>query len=326
MRAGAPGSQPSTSLVVLAFAIVYVVWGSTYLGIRFAVETIPPFTMAAARFLSAGAVLFGWARLRRAPRPTGRHWKSALVVGWLLMGTNGLLSWAEQYVPSGVAALLVATVPMWMVGLDTVRPGGRRPSPPVLAGLVLGTVGVAVLVGGGTESGAALSPFHAAVLLVAAFGWALGSVYSRYADQTESTLQNVGMQMLLGGALLLAIGLMTGERVDVAAVSARSFWSLVYLASAGGLVAYAAYLWLLQVSTPARVATYAYVNPVVAVLLGWALAGESLTARIGLAAALVVAAVVLITTKRSTRRDHATPSESDSAPTRGEPSSGARER
>ena len=292
-------TKPPLVFVLAAFASVYFIWGSTYLGIRLAIETIPPFTMAAIRFLSAGTVLYGWALLRGAERPAWVHWRTALIVGWLLLGGNGLLSWAEQFVPSGIAALIVATVPMWMVVIDAVRPGGHRPSVMIIVGLVIGLIGIAILVGPSQFGDEPVDLLGALVIGIAALLWALGSVYSKDAPSTPSTIQNVGMQMLLGGALLLGVGLALGERIELAAVSARSAWALVYLASAGGIVAYAAYLWLLKVSTPAKVSTYAYVNPVVAVILGWAVAGEALNPRVFLAGLAVVSAVALITTTQA---------------------------
>lgn len=293
---------PSLPALTLAFAAVYLIWGSTYLGIRFAVETIPPFTMAGLRFLSAGAVLFGWASWRGAERPSWIQWRSALIIGGLLlvMG-NGLLTWAELHVPSGAAALIVATVPMWMVTLEALRPGGTRPSLRAIIGLLIGVAGIAILIGPQELDGHVVDPVGAGVICLAAFCWALGSIYSRSAPQVPSTIQNVGMQMLLGGAILLVTGITLGERLDPAAVSPRSLSAFVYLAVVGGIVSYSAYVWLLKVSTPAKVSTYAYVNPVVAVLLGWWLAGETLGPRVLLAAAAVVTAVVLITWKRATR-------------------------
>ena len=294
-----PAASPSLAAVLAAFAAVYFIWGSTYLGIRFAIETIPPFSMAALRFLSAGAILFGWSTWRGAGRPPWAHGRSALVVGTLLLVSgNGLLSWAEQFIPSGVAALIVGTVPVWMVLLDALRPEGSRPGAAVVLGLVLGMAGIAILIGPAELGGSPVDIPGALAVCVAAFSWALGSIYSRSAPQSSSTLQNVGMQMLLGGVLLLCVALALGERVEPALISARSAWALVYLSLIGGVVSYSAYVWLLKVSTPAKVSTYAYVNPVVAVLLGWALAGEPLTPRVFLATAAVVSAVVLITTRR----------------------------
>ena len=293
-------ARPSRLAVLAAFAIVYLVWGSTYLGIRFAIETLPPFVMAGLRFLSAGAMLYAGCALRGAKRPSARQWRSALVVGVLLLVSgNGLLTWAEKTVPSGIAALIVATVPLWMVVLEALRPGGARPSRKVYLGLALGTVGIAILIGPGALGGEPVDLVGALAILVASLSWAAGSIYSKSAPQAPSTLQNVGMQMLLGGAILLVGGFALGERVDLAAVSARSAWALAYLSVIGGIVSYSAYVWLLKVSTPAKVSTYAYVNPVVAVLLGWALAGEALDSRVILASIAVTSAVVLLTARKN---------------------------
>jgi drug/metabolite transporter (DMT)-like permease len=304
----------TTAQLVAAFAAVYVIWGSTYLGIRFAVETLPPFSMAGLRFLTAGAMLYGWARLRGAEKPTAPQWKAAAVVGaLLLLGGNGLVSWAEQYVASGVAALLVTSTPLWMVLLDWARPGGVRPRPGVFIGLALGFVGVVVLVGPGAfaEGEGGVDVLGALAVLGAALSWAVGSLYSRTAPRPASTLQGVGMQMLAGGAMLLAVGLALGERVEPAAVSARSWLALAYLVVFGALVGYTAYVWLLRHTTAAKASTYAYVNPVIAVLLGAWLADEALDARVGVAGALIVGAVALITTVRAQRPVSDVPSRSD---------------
>lgn len=295
-------AAPSLPAILAAFAAIYIIWGSTYLAIRFGVETIPPFSMAGVRFLFAGAILFAWSSWRGAPWPKADYWRSAFIIGnLLLVGGNGLLTWAERYVPSGIAALIVATVPMWMVVLDALRPRGTRPGPSVIAGLILGLVGLVILIGPGNLGGEPVHGVGALVICIAAFSWALGSIYSKGAAQAPSTLQNVGMQMLLGGTVLLVGGFALGERIDPAAVSARSAWALVYLSLIGGVVGYTAYVWLLKVADPAKVSTYAYVNPIVAVILGWALAGEALNSRVFVATAAVVSAVVLITLRPSAK-------------------------
>ncbi|MEM7483146.1 MAG: EamA family transporter [Acidobacteriota bacterium] len=300
--------RPSLAAVLTAFALIYIIWGSTYLAIRFAVETIPPFTMAGVRFLFAGAILYAWSAWRGAGRPTRTHWRSAAVIGTLLLVTgNGLVSWAEQYVASGVAALIVATVPMWMVLLESLRPGGSRPSIAVIFGLILGMVGIVILISPAELGGEPVHVPGALVICFAALCWAVGSIYSRGAPQSSSTLQNVGMQMLTGGAILVVAGLALGERTVLAEISARSIYSLIYLSLIGGVVGYTAYVWLLKVSTPAKVSTYAYINPVVAVLLGWALAGESMGLRVLAATATVVSAVILIVRKKKTRKAAAPP-------------------
>ncbi len=303
MNDGSNARAASAWALALAFAAVYIIWGSTYLGIRVAIETIPPFLMVGVRFFAAGAILFAWSLWRGDPLPRAVHWRSAAIIGALLLVSgNGLLAWGEKTIPSGVAALIVGTVPLWMVILEALRPSGDRPGKAVILGLALGTVGIAVLVGPG-DLGKPLDGAGATAILVAALSWAAGSIYSRSAPLTSSTLQNVGMEMLAGGMLLGLVSVSLGESVEWAAVSARSLWALVYLSVVGGLVGYSAYLWLLKVSTPAKVATYAYVNPVVAVILGWAVAGEVVDRRVVLAGAAVLAAVILITTSRAAGKD-----------------------
>lgn len=296
-------TRPRPAAVLSAFAIVYVVWGSTYLAIRFAVETLPPFLMAGVRFLVAGLALVLWARRRGSAPTTGREWRTAGIAGVLLLfGGNGSLVWAEQRVASGIAALLVATLPVWMVVLDWLRPGGRRPRPGVFAGLALGLVGLALLVGPDvtatsrpTDAGVDL--LAAGVLMVGSISWAAGSIYLRHAPPTRNATLSNGMQMLAGGLALGVVGLASGElaHFDTSQVTTRSMVSLLYLAVFGSIVAFSAYTYILRVSTPARVATYAYVNPVVAMLLGWAFANEPITMRTLLAAAVILAGVAIIT-------------------------------
>lgn len=294
---------PVRWLVLAAFAAVYVIWGSTYLAIRIAIETLPPFLMAGVRFLVAGALLYAWARLTGAPRPTRVHWRATAVIGaFLLFGGTGGVAWAEQTVPSGITALLIAAVPLWMVLLDWLRPGGSRPGGAVLLGLGVGFAGVIVLVGPGEIAGSGgVDPVGAAVIMVACLSWAVGSLYSRGAPLPDSPLLSTAMEMLAGGAILTAAGLVTGEasRVEPAAVSAASLAALGYLVVFGSIIAFNAYVWLLRNAATHRVATYAYVNPVVAVVLGWAVAGEEIGPRTLLAAAIIVGAVALITTARS---------------------------
>jgi drug/metabolite transporter (DMT)-like permease len=293
-------ASPSRLALVSAFAIVYLVWGSTYLAILFAIDTLPPFLMASARFAIAGAMLYGWSRtIGGAVAPTGAEWRATAIVGvLLLLGGNGLVVWSEQRIPSGVAALLVGTVPCFMVLLDWLRANGQRPTGRVVAGLALGLLGLLWLVGPDSVMGGGRADLlGAAALVLASFWWAYGSIWSRQAPMPASPFLSTAMQMLAASVALLGVSIVLGEpwHFDPRAVSLRSWLGFVYLVVFGSLIAFSAYVWLLRASTPARVSTYAYVNPVVAVLLGAAFAGEALTMRMIVAAIVIVSGVALIT-------------------------------
>ncbi|MFL5468500.1 MAG: EamA family transporter [Gemmatimonadaceae bacterium] len=306
------GSHASRAHIIAAFASIYLVWGSTYLAIRYAVETIPPFLMGGLRFVISGALLYAWARYRGAQRPSRLHWRNAIIAGgFLLLGGNGAVVWAEQFVPSGLTALLVSILPFWLVIIEWVRPPRRRPSGAVLIGLVLGFLGIIVLVGLGELGGRGdIRPLGALVLILGSLSWAIGSFWSRDAQLPKSGLLTTGMEMLGGGVLLLIVGVATGELsdFDIQRVSAESIVGLAYLITFGSLLGFTSYIWLLDKVSPARLGTYAYVNPIVAVLLGWAVAGERLSARTVVAAVIVICAVALITTARSTGGAQSTPS------------------
>ena len=299
----------SRTQILAAFASIYLIWGSTYLAIMYAVETIPPFLMGGLRFAVSGALLYAWARYRGAPRPTARHWRNALIAGgFLLLGGNGAVVWAEQYVPSGLTALLVSILPFWLVIIEWVRPPRRRPHRAVLIGLIIGFIGIVVLVGPGNVGGHGdVRPIGAVVLILGSLSWAIGSFFSRDADLPESGLLTTGMEMLGGGALMLIVGAVSGElsHFDMHHVSRASAVGLIYLITFGSLLGFTSYIWLLDKVSPARLGTYAYVNPVVAVLLGWAIASERLSLRTAVAAAIVICAVALITTARSSRAQSA---------------------
>ena len=289
--------------LIAAFAAVYIVWGSTYLAIRFAVETLPPLLMAGARFAIAGAILMLWSRLyARDAAPTRLDWRTGVVSGGLLLlGGNGGVVWAEQRVPSGIAALLVAVVPVWMVLLDWLRPQGRRPHALVFVGLALGLAGLALLVGPnatGDRDGTDIT--GALVLVLASLSWAAGSLYTQHAPKASSGLNGSATQMVAGGALLAVAGIFSGElaQMDLAHVTTRSVLGFLYLVSFGSLVGYTAYIYLLAHTTAAKASTYAYVNPVVAVFLGWLLAHEAVTQRTVLAAVVILAGVAIITVAR----------------------------
>ena len=296
-------ARASRAQILAAFASIYLVWGSTYLAIRYAVQTIPPFIMGGLRFLVSGALLYVWARYRGAPKPTRLHWRNAFIAGGLLLlGGNGAVVWAEQFVPSGLTALLVSILPFWLVIIEWVRPPRRRPHGAVLIGLIIGFIGIVVLVGPGNLGGHGdIRPIGAVVLILGSLSWAIGSFFSRDADLPRAGLLTTGMEMLAGGALLSIVGVLTGElsHFDVHHVSGPSALGLIYLITFGSLLGFTSYIWLLDKVSPARLGTYAYVNPVVAVVLGWAIAGERLSLRTAVAAAIVICAVALITTARS---------------------------
>jgi len=302
----------------IALITVYIVWGSTYLAIRFAVETMPPFLMAATRFLIAGAILYAWRRASGDPAPSRIEWRSAALVGiFLLVGGNGSVVWAEQRVPSGIAALMVGSAPLWMVLIDAFSPfaalrtsAARRtvnakPAWQTYLGVALGFSGIVVLIGPSILSGNSqeMDLIGIAALVLAAFLWATGSLYSREARLPASPLLGTGMEMLVGGAGLLILGTFSGEwgRLNLPAVSSASLLSLGYLIVFGSLVGYAAYTWLLRSAPTPLVSTYAYVNPLIAIFIGNLLASEPLTAHILISTAIILGAVALINTPRKQR-------------------------
>ncbi len=282
----------------MALLAVYLVWGSTYLVIRFAVETLPPFLSAGLRFLVSGAILFVWRRVAGDALPTLRQWRSAAIVGTLLLlGGNGLVAWAEQTVPSGVAALIIGAVPMFMVIADALRPRGERPGVGVMAGLASGFAGIYLLVGPSRDAdGLQPDAFGMTALLTAGFLWAVGSICGKALDLPKSTLMTTGAEMLTGGLALMAASAIAGELrgFSFAQVSADSWLALAYLVAFGSMIGFVAYAWLLQNAPIPLVSTYAYVNPLVAVFLGNWLAQEPLTPRILSASAIIVGSVVFI--------------------------------
>lgn len=289
--------------IYAAFAAVYVLWGSTYLGMRFALETMPPFFAAGGRFVIAGALLYAIARRGGAPPPARVHWRASFMVGGLLfLIGNGGIMWAELTVPSGPAALIVATVPLWMALLGWLFFGNGRPGFRTFAGLAIGFAGVVLLVGPG-EIEHQVNPVGALVLIFSAFAWATGSLLSRRLPAPPSALLGAAMNLFAGGVLLLAASLLAGEWSSLRpeTFSLKSWLAVVYLVVFGSILGFSAYMWLLKVVPPNRVATYAYVNPVVAVFLGWALGGEALSPQMLGAAAVIVTAVVLITSAQASR-------------------------
>jgi drug/metabolite transporter (DMT)-like permease len=301
-------TEPSATHLIVAFAAIYLIWGSTYLGIRYAVESIPPLLMMGVRHTLAGSMLYAWTRWRGVPAPRWRDWKYPATIGALLfLGGHGSLAWAEQNVPSGIAALLVATLPLWIVVLGRIWGTERHLSKRSIAGLVAGFLGVIVLFGPSAwHHDGTLNLIGAAAVLLGTFIWAAGTIYMRNVKMPDSPLLSAAMQMLAGGVSLIIAATLTGEtgHFTLTAVTLRSLGALAYLIVFGSIVAFSAYTWLHTVTTPSRIATYAYVNPVVAVLVGWALAGESVGPLTILAMVIILAGVALVNTTQKQEQHH----------------------
>jgi drug/metabolite transporter (DMT)-like permease len=297
--------KPTKLRVALALLAVYLVWGSTYLAIRFAIATLPPFLMAGVRFTIAGWLLYALLRIRGEPAPTRRHWAATALVGILLLGVgNGGVTWAEQRIPSGVAALILAGTPAWMVLLDWVRPGGSRPRARIVFGVAMGLVGIGLLVyAAGNLRVERVDLLGSLAVMLSAFSWAFGSISSRSLKMPSSAFLVTAMQMIAAGATLILVGMASGEaaRVSLALVSLSSLLAFGYLIVFGSWVGFSAYVWLLKNTTPAIASTYAYVNPAIAVFLGWAFAGETVDRWTIGAMAVIIAGVAMITIGPSSR-------------------------
>ena len=278
---------------------IYLIWGSTYLAIRFAIETIPPFLMASARFLIPGFLLYFWRRAAGDPKPSLLEWRSTIVIGILLLvGGNGGVTWAEQFIPSGVAALIIGSVPLWIIVLNLFTPEGRHLDKFVIIGILLGFFGIALLIGPSQLIGANpnINPVGIIAILLAAIFWSAGSLYGRNAHLPASPLLSTGMEFIAGGIGLLIMSGLTGEYSEFAfsSISTRSFFSLIYLMVFGSLIGFVAYTWLLRNAPITLVSTYAYVNPLIAILIGHLLAQEPLNLRIFSAAVIIISSVFLI--------------------------------
>lgn len=296
-------------ILIAAFAAVYVFWGSTYLAIKYAIETLPPFLMAGSRFLIAGSILFAWAYSRPDfEKPRLGHWRTSFIVGTLLLlGGNGAVVLAQHYISSSLAALLVATEPFWIVILGWLWLKSDRPNWKVALGLVIGFLGVWLLISGNgaNETAAGSTGKWIGILAVigGALSWAAGSIYGLRSPVPKSSILTAGMQMISGSVALLLVGTFSGEwsRFEPSGVSTNSLLGLGYLIVFGSLIGFTAYSWLLKNAQPSMVATYAYVNPVIAVLLGWLIAGESMTGQMLIGAGVIVGSVVLITSQKNTQ-------------------------
>jgi drug/metabolite transporter (DMT)-like permease len=287
---------------VAAFSAVYLFWGTTYLAIRLAIETIPPFSMAGIRFSLAGGLFFIWCYLRTRNLPSLVDWKKAAIPGILMFVTgNGLLTWSELFVPSGFAALIIATIPIWMVSLHWFFSDGKRPKPIIMIGIALGLAGVVLLMGVDHQNFKSLQKggstiLYTLILLFAAISWASGSLYTRKVKMSVDLPMTISMQILIGGLILLMIGFIIGEWSEMAVpeISLMSVTAIVYLILFGSILTYSAYVWLLRVSTPARVGTYAFFNPLVAVILGWLILDEPITLQTVFGAFLILLSILLI--------------------------------
>jgi drug/metabolite transporter (DMT)-like permease len=292
-------AQASRWKTVAAFAVIYLVWGSTFLAIRVGVREVPPFLLAGMRFVAAGILLYGWMRLKGTASPTLREWGAATVVAVpIFVGDYGLVFWAESRVPSGITAVMMATIPVFMALSEILFLGTQRLTARLGLALAVGMVGVGVLVSHSTSfADAPIDPWGAFALMIAAVTWAIGSAITRKLPLPASKAMSSGAQMLMGGVLLTLLALVLGEfgGFHVQAVSAGAWLALIYLIGAGSILAFTAYVWLIHHESPTKVGTYAYVNPVVAVILGYFLGGETIGLRTICGTALVLVSVVVIT-------------------------------
>jgi drug/metabolite transporter (DMT)-like permease len=287
-----------------ALVAVYIVWGSTYLGIRIAIDTIPPFLMVGIRYLISGTIIYTWRRMSGDQAPRKMEWRSASIIGLLLLlGGNGALAWSEQRIPTGIASLFIATVPLWMVLIDAFRPGGKHTDRLTWLGVLVGLIGTALLANPWQYQGTSppLDPIGIIVLIAGALSWSFGSLYSRKAVLPESPLLGTGMEMLAGCVGVFVVGSLLGEwqGFNLANVSLVSWAGLAYLIVVGSGVGFVAYTWLLRNAPTAIVSTYAYVNPVVAILLGVLVLHEPLETLEIISAVVIIAGVVLITTAKT---------------------------
>ena len=282
--------------IIAGFAVIYLVWGSTYLAIKYAIDTLPPFLMMGVRFWIAGVLLYGWLAFRGHGRVSGDEWVAATIMAitMIAFGT-GIVAWVEESLPSGLTCLLLSITPIWMVFLESLAPGGRKPGLPALAGIACGLIGVFILVGPqGMGNGFPLLPMG--ILMVSSISWAIGSIYARHHKSSGPPLKATALQMILGGLMLLVMGVTRGEaaHLSTATVSAQSFAALAYLIVFGSLLVFPTYVWLMKKTSPGLVGTHAYVNPIVALFLGWLFGGETINLAVIIASGLILFSIVLL--------------------------------
>jgi drug/metabolite transporter (DMT)-like permease len=299
-------TRPSTAKLISAFAAVYIIWGSTYLGVRFASETIPPLLMASVRFLVSGSILYLYARSKGATPPRFTHWRSAAITGlFLLLIGNGGMAWSLQFLPSSLAAILVATEPFWLVIVAWTLFGKGKPTGKEAIGLVVGFIGIVLLVSFGQSKNTGITnPAGVVMVIVSAIAWAIGSMYATRATVPDSPMLSISLQMLTGGVMLFLAGSVAGEWkvLEFDEVSTKSALALLYLTFFGSLIGFTAYSWLLGNVSPSMASTYAYVNPVVALILGWSLGGEIITTPMLLASAVIIISVIIITLAKPAKK------------------------
>lgn len=310
-------THPRTWKILLAFAIIYFLWGSNFLAIRIGVHEVPPLIFAAMRFLTAGLILYGWMIARGEPSPTRRQWKSVFLLGLLIFVFDyGLLFWAEQRVPSGIAAVMMATVPVFMALFEILVLRTHKLTVRLALALVIGLVGVAVLMSHTFGlGGPPIATTGAIALILASMSWSFASVITRKLPLPPSKVMSAGAQMLAGGVMLFVAAAAFGEfrHFHPSTISSAAWWSLLYLIIAGSLIGFTTYVWLIHHESPTKVGTYAYVNPVVAVLIGYFLGGEALGLRTILGTLFVLIGVVVITTTRASKPQAASPTHDTSA-------------
>ncbi len=291
-------SQKNKWLILISFFCVYLFWGGTYLGMKFALVSFPPFIMAGIRHTTAGIILSTFALIKKETFPTKKEILNAGLVGaLLLLGGNGLVAYAEMRVPSSIASLIIASVPLWISGLNWISGDKKKPSLLEFVGLFLGFAGIIVLVFQGSNSSTNIDVIGIILLLIASLSWSIGSLYSKRANMPKSSFYNISFQMLVGGFLLLIFSMLLGEykSFNVSNITTQSLFAMFYLILFGSILAYSAYIWLFKNVNPTLASTYAFVNPVVALILGWSLASEVLSTQAIIASILIIGAVVILT-------------------------------
>ncbi len=305
-----PSQKPSRISIILAFAAVYIIWGSTYLGIKYAIQTIPPLLMSGVRYFIAGLIVYLIAISTGAPAPKKIHWRNTFIIGALLvlMG-NGGVALAESLIPSGIASLIVCSVPMWFALFGWLFFNKGKPRALTIAGIILGFIGIIILVGPKNifHIGQGINLSGVMIIITGSMGWSIGSLYVSKAKLPENHLTTIGMQMLCGGFLLTVAGLVKGEyqQVHYESISSHSILAMIYLITFGSIIAFSAYSWLLRVVSPALVSTYAYVNPVIAIFLGWLFLHETIDKYTVIGSVFIVFALILITSQKPLAREEA---------------------